>query len=273
MGSEEGVDLVGEDTEVLGGVLLLEGVVDRQPVDAVALDLAVDPILDAGELGDVLESLQGVHVEEVVPNIVHLVGVGVEVLSLPLEGGSVGEADVALAVLLVFDLLLGVPLLSKLVDDDGRDNVRQQHFEEPPIDQVGDEAAVVVVLAFSVDVLADDLLGVEGADAGGDRRAVLLDPGNVDIDFLALVQGAQVVTQGNEPEDERKSEGQQTDEHQLLPSESDRLEDALKEGNPSEKEEESEGVGPHLHKASIEREQEQEHRRRRLGLVEVDSLY
>lgn len=129
---EEGPELFHQF--VKGDVLVLEGVVDGQPVDLVLLDLPVDPVLDAGELGDVLEVLQGVHVEEVVPQAVHIVDVGHEVLASPLEGVLVGKADVALAVPLVLDLLLGVPLLGELVNNDGGDDVAQQDLEKAPVD-------------------------------------------------------------------------------------------------------------------------------------------
>ena len=99
----------------------------------------------------------------------------------------------------MFYFLLGVSLLCELIDDDGCNDVREQHFEESPIDQVGDKAAIVVIFPVSIDILPDDFLSVEGADAGGASRAVLIDPRNIDVDFFTFVQGAKVMVKGDEP--------------------------------------------------------------------------
>lgn len=151
---------------------------------------------------------------------------GVEILTPSFQDIAIGETDIALAVPLILYSLLDVSLLCEFVDDDGGDHVGEQDLEESPIDQVRHESAIVVLFRVA-DTLPNDLLRVQGPDARDDRVAVLVDVVDVDVDFLVVVEGPNVVVEGDEAEDEGEGQGQQAYEHQLLPSQPDGLEYAL----------------------------------------------
>lgn len=233
-------------------IFVFEGVINWQPINLVLFDLPVNPVLDPGEVSYFLDVLERVHVEEVVPQTVNIVDMRHEVLAPSLEGALVREADVALAISFVLNFLLGVPLLGELIDDDGGDDVAEQDLEEPPVDQIRNEAAVVVLFVLPAHAFPDDLLGVEGTHAGDDGVAVLIYAVDVDVDLLVLVQGPYVVVEGDEPEDERECQGEQAHEHQLLPGQPNRLQYTFQQLDFREGKNKGERINPHLEEAGVD---------------------
>lgn len=178
----------------------------------ILFDLSVDPVLDASEISEVLKVLESVHVEEVVPDVVHVVDMRHEVFASALQRVLVGKTDVALTVPLMLYFLLGISLLCEFVDDDGRNNVAQQNFEESPVHQVWNELTVVVFFVLTAHALPNDLLRIERAHACDDRVAVLVNSIDINVDFFVLVERTNVVVQSDEPEDEREGQCKEADE-------------------------------------------------------------
>ena len=72
----EGVVLAGpfvDKIDFFFSEVITFGLIERNPFDFTVFDLVLNPILDAGELGAVLEPFETIHVVEVVPEVVSFI--------------------------------------------------------------------------------------------------------------------------------------------------------------------------------------------------------
>lgn len=100
-----------------------EVVIDRNPLDHTTFDLSIDPVLDSSEISDGFQMFKRVHIEEIIPNIMHMIDMSHKIFSPSLKQGSICKADVAFAKFLMEYFLLDIPLFSKFVDDDSCNDV------------------------------------------------------------------------------------------------------------------------------------------------------
>jgi len=81
-----------------------------------------------------------------------------EIHPLPLDYGLIHPTHITPVMPLIFNLLLGIPLFSKLINDDSRNDIRKQYLKEPPIHQIRHKLVLIPIL---IHTLPNNLLRIQ----------------------------------------------------------------------------------------------------------------
>ena len=102
---------------------------------------------------------------------------------------------------------LDVSKLSKFINDNSCNDVREQYFKEGAIDDIRKESSIMTTISISTRRLSDNPLGIERINTSHNGRAVSGDVIDVDIYGLMLIQDLYIVVYGKETEDESEGSG------------------------------------------------------------------
>lgn len=136
--------------------------------------MSIYPILNTSKISNIFKFLQSIHVEEIIPQIMHMVDMRHKILASSFKGISISKADIAFTIALILDLLFGVTLLSEFIDDNSCKDVGQQNLKESPINQIRNKPAIIVLLLLPIHAFSDDVLCKERYYTSYNRIAVLI---------------------------------------------------------------------------------------------------
>ena len=99
--------------------------IQRYPLNFAVFYLMFDPVLNSCKLCTVLQSLKTIHVVKVVPLIMGFVYMFDEIIAFSLKNRFIRTAYITSVMTLVLYFLFCISLLSKLVNNDSRNNVSE----------------------------------------------------------------------------------------------------------------------------------------------------
>lgn len=93
----------------------------------------LNPVLYSCKLSTVFESLETVHVIEVVPQIMSFIDMLRELNSFSLKRWFISTANITSVMSLILYFFFRVSLLGKFINNDGSNDISEENFKESPI--------------------------------------------------------------------------------------------------------------------------------------------